>query len=164
MNLEKDSFFNNVILLFRRLLGGRINFTKNNAAVILTMEDGKQFQVIRDLKVDSKIELDKSAAVFIVRFKFSGLPLGVNKRLSMFPTPFLIAKSGFREKIWSFNEDGYFQGIYQWTTREYAEIYPRTFIFKLMTKRSEKGTLSCEIISNTILSEYLESLFTQRKN
>jgi hypothetical protein len=120
------------------------------------MEHGKKFQVIRDLKVDQKQSLEKSVAVFKVSFKFSGLPLGVNKRLSMIPAPFLMAKPGFYEKIWTVNEEGYFQGIYQWASKEYAESYPQSFIFKLMTKRAREGTLSYEVIPDMILSQYIK--------
>jgi hypothetical protein len=122
------------------------------------MEDGKKFQVIRDLKVDPKQKSDKSVALFKVRFKFSGLPLAVNKRLSIFPAPFLMAKPGFRQKIWTVSEDGYFQGIYQWASKEFAETYPQSFIFKIMTKRSAEDTLSYEVIPDTVLSEYIKNL------
>jgi hypothetical protein len=122
------------------------------------MEDGQEFQVIRHLKVEPKKDPEKSAAVFKVRFKFSGLSLRVNKRLSMIPVPFLIAKPGFLQKIWTVTEDGYFQGIYQWASEEFAEKYPQSFIFKLMTKRAAEGTLSSGIIPNTFLSEFIESL------
>ena len=158
MKSEKDSFLKCVITLFARLLNGRIHFTKEFAGRFLMMEDGKSFQIIRDLKVDPKEELEKSVAVFKVCFKFSGLPLAVNKHLSMFPTPFLIAKSGFLEKIWTFNEGGYFQGIYQFASNEDAEAYPDSFIFKLMTKRSAEGTLSYAVISETVLSDYVKKL------
>ena len=97
-------------------------------------------------------------AVFKVSFKFSKLPLRVNKRLSLFPTPFLIAHPGFRQKIWAINDKGFFQGIYQWDSKEFAEKYPESFIFKMMTKRSEVGTLSYEIIPDTSLSDYVNSL------
>ena len=126
------------------------------------MEDGKKFQVIRHLKVDPKKVPEKSVAVFKVRFKFSGLSLRVNKRLSMIPTPFLMAKPGFRQKIWTVSEDGYFQGIYQWASKEFAEKYPQSFIFKLMIKRSAEGTLSFEVIPNTLLSEFIESLLVEK--
>ncbi len=121
------------------------------------MEDGREFQVIRHLKVDPKKGPEKSVAVFKVRFKFSGLPLRVNKRLSLIPAPFLMTKPGFRQKIWTVTEDGHFQGIYQWASEEFAETYPDSFIFKLMTKRSAEGTLSSEVIPDTFLSEYVES-------
>ena len=98
---------------------------------------------------------EKSSAVFKVRFRFSGLPLAVNKRLSIFPVPFLIAKSGFQQKIWAVTEDGWFQGIYQWASRNSAQKYQQSFIFKMMTKRSVEGSLSYEVIPDTILSEYI---------
>ena len=126
------------------------------------MEDGKKFQIIRDLKVDFKHNREKSVAVFKVRFKFSGLPLGVNKRLSMVPAPFLIAKPGFLQKIWSVSEDGHFQGIYQWASKEFAEKYPQSFIFKLMIKRSAEGTLSFDVIPHTLLCDYVESLLDKK--
>ena len=69
-----------------------------------------------------------------------------------------MAKPEFLQKIWSVTEDGYFQGLYQWTTKEFAETYPNSFIFKLMTKRSAKGTLSYEVIPNTHLNVYVEKL------
>ncbi len=87
------------------------------------MEDGREFQVIRHLKVDPKKGPEKSAAVFKVRFKFSGLPLRVNKRLSLIPVPFLMTKPGFRQKIWTVTEDGYFQEIYQWDSEEFVVSY-----------------------------------------
>jgi hypothetical protein len=71
---------------------------------------------------------------------------------------FLVFRTGFCEKIWAINEGGYFQGIYQWESKEYAEEYPGSFIFKMMTKRSAAGTLSYEIIPDTLLSNYVKKL------
>ncbi|MFC2167534.1 hypothetical protein ACFLRW_01005 [Acidobacteriota bacterium] len=144
--------------LFKRLFSGRIHFSKEYVGKNLLMEDGKEFFVFRDLKVDPLESQEKSDAVFKVHFKFPGLPLRVNKRLSMVPAPFLLAKPGFREKIWSVSEDGYFQGIYQWASKELAESYPQSFIFKVMTKRSAAGTLSYEVIPDTVLSHFVNKL------
>lgn len=158
MKKNNDSFFKCVITLFTRLFSGRVHFIKVFAGKTITMEDSKRFHVIRDLKIDPRMKLAKSASVFKVRFKFSGLPLKINKRLSMFPTPFLIAKPGFLEKIWTFSEDETFQGIYQFISKEEAEAYPDSFIFKLMTKRAAEGTLSFEIVPDTTLEEYIGKL------
>jgi len=158
MNREKFVFLNSLKLLLARLLSRCIHFSKEYVGKIICMEDGKKFQVIRDIKVVPSQSPEKSAAVFKVRFKFSSLPIAVNKRLSMFPAPFLMAKPGFHEKIWSVSEDGYFQGIYQWISREDAETYPDSFIFKLMTKRAAEGTLSYEVIPDTVLSNYVKKL------
>ena len=155
MNRKKPTLLKSLKTLFGRLFSGRIHFATEYAGKVLSMEDGKQFQVIRDLMVDPQKE-EKSVAVFKVRFKFSGLPLAVNKRMSAFPAPFLMTKSGFREKVWTVSEDGYFQGIYQWASKEFAETYPQSLIYKLMTKRSAEGTLTYEVLPETILSEYLK--------
>ena len=45
--------------------------------------------------------------------------------------------------------------IYEWESDEFAA---KSFIFKLMTKRSAKGTLSYEIIPDTDLAKYMEKL------
>ena len=158
MNQEKSSFLRALKILFSRSIHGRIHFPKQYAGKILSMEDGKKFRVIRDLRVDEEEILAEAVAVFKVCFKFSGLPLAVNRRLSMIPAPFLMAKAGFLEKIWTVSDDGYFQGIYQWATKDYAESYPRSFIFKLMTKRSADGSLSHEIFPNTLISNYIDTL------
>ena len=128
MNQEKFTFLKSLKVLFARLFCGRVHFSKEYAGKVLLMEDGKKFHVIRNLIVDPIKELENSVAVFKVRFKFSGLPLAVNKRLSMIPAPFLMAKPGFRQKIWTVSEDGYFQGIYQGATKEFAETYPQLFM------------------------------------
>ena len=161
MTQQKFTFLKSLKVFFARILSGRVHFSKEYAGKILLMEDGKKFQVIRDLKVDPKQSPEKSVAVFKVRFKFSGLPLGVNKRLSMFPAPFLMAKPGFRQKIWAVTEDGYFQGIYQWASKEFAETYPQSFIFKVMTKRSAERTLSYEVIPDTILTLYIKNFLNR---
>lgn len=149
MNQEKFT-------LLKRLFSKKIQFPKEYKSKILKMEDGKKFQVIRDVRVDFNQNHKEPLAVFIVRFKFSGLPLTVNKRMSIFPTPFLLTKPGFLEKIWTVSDDGYFQGIYQWDSKESAESYPQSFIFKMMTKRSKKGTVTYKTFPDTILAHYIE--------
>lgn len=140
------------------LLGGRVHFQKENFGKTLKMEDGEEFTIFRHLVVELK-DAGTSPAVFRVRFKFASLPPGMNKVISMFPSPFLIGLPGFREKYWAINEEtGYFQGIYQWGSEESARNYPDSFIFKIMNRRSAPGTESHEIIPDTDLSEYINGL------
>jgi hypothetical protein len=141
------------------ILSGKVSFPDENVGKTLTMEDGEKFVILRRLKVSDKDEGIDGAAVFKVRFKFKGLELETNKKLSMIPAPFLMGMKGFHEKYWTFNENtGYFQGIYQWETKKIAESYPDSFIYGLMTKRAKKGTLSYEIMPGTDLSEYINKL------
>ena len=146
-------------VLLKRILTRNVHFPKEYAGRVFSMEDGKKFRVIRDIKVETDQTSGKSPAVFCVRFRFSGLPLAVNKRISIFPAPFLLANPGFLQKIWTVTEDGWFQGIYQWESRESAETYPQSFIFKMMTKRSAGDILSFEVIPDTVMAEYIEKLF-----
>jgi hypothetical protein len=140
------------------LLRGYVHFPEEYVGDVLTMEDGQKFTIFRRLKVDGNGDNHDDLAVFKIRFKFKNLSTGANKRLSIIPAPFLMGMTGFREKNWTINENtNDFQGIYQWTSREMAERYPDTFIFKLMTKRAAPGTVSYEIIPNTDLSEYLSA-------
>jgi len=141
------------------VLGGRIHIPEGNIGDNLLMEDGNKFKVLRRLQVKGKDNSSEGYAVFKVRFKFKSLKFRTNKRLSMIPAPFLMGMKGFREKYWTFNEESeYFQGIYQWESKETAEKYPGSFIYKLMTKRSLPGTLSYEIIPDTDLTEYIRKL------
>lgn len=140
------------------VLRGSVHFPEEYVGDVLTMEDGQKFTVFRRLKVDGQGENHDNQAVFKVRFKFKNLSTGANKRLSIIPAPFLMGMKGFREKDWTINENtNDFQGIYQWSTKETAERYPDTFIFRLMTKRAAPGTVSYEILPDTDLSEYLSA-------
>jgi hypothetical protein len=42
--------------------------------------------------------------------------------------------------------------------------YPQSFIFKLMTKRSAKGSLSYKVIPNSKLSHYVGKLISSVKS
>ena len=144
------------------VLSGRVHFPEDYVGAKLKMEDGKIFTVLRRLRVEGKNVNSDGYAVFKVRFKFKNLKLQTNKRLSMIPAPFLMGMRCFREKYWTFNEDtDYFQGIYQWESKEIAEKYPDSFIYKLMTKRAAPGTLSYEIIPRTNISKYIKKLSSE---
>lgn len=173
MNVKKKSVFilsSILILLFGALavlvhtlafniIRGRVHFPEEYVGQNLIMKDDKKFTVLRRLQVEGKGKAADDHAVFKVRFKFKDLKMETNKRLSMIPVPFLMGMKGFREKYWTFNEDtDYFQGIYQWESKEIAENYPDSFIFKLMTKRAAPGTLSYEIIPDMDLSKYIREL------
>ena len=141
---------------FTNLLRGKVSFPKELVGTELIMEDGERFTLFRRLTVNSKDHKPERSAIFIVRFKFKNLGASANKKLSIIPAPFLMGMEGFIEKDWTINEEtNEFQGIYQWSSKETAQRYPETFIFKLMTKRAAPDTVSYEVISETVLTEYL---------
>lgn len=160
MKREESTLFHSLVTIIDDLLRGRIHFPKKYVGRVLTMEDGRKYTVFRHLMVDPMKETQTKMAVFKVRFKFANLSPGINKYLSMIPAPFLIARRGFRQKIWTINDNGYFQGIYQWASKEFAKEYPESFIFKVMTKRSATDSLFYEILPDTHLSEYVKKLNT----
>lgn len=144
------------------LLKGNVHFPKELIGEVLTMEDGQKFTVFRRLIVANTGINSEHPAIFKVRFKFRNLSIDTNKRLSIIPAPFFMGMKGFMEKDWSVNEDtNDFQGIYQWSSKEIAERYPNTFIFKLMTMRAVPGTVSYEIIPDADLSDYLKGICSQ---
>jgi hypothetical protein len=141
------------------ILSGRVHFPRQYLGKTITMEDHQKFKIFRDLVVSSGDNSELSMSIFRVRFRFKGMPISINRRLSMIPAPFLIGLPGFREKIWTMQEEtGEFQGIYQWDSLESAQEYPKSFIFRLMTKRAIAETVSIEILPDTVLSEYLVGL------
>ncbi len=148
------------IVVFRNaignLLSGRVHFPDEDIGKVIEIIDGQNFTIFRRLQVDGKIRNHNDKTIFKVKFRFKNLSLETNKRLSIIPTPFLIGMKDFREKIWTINDKtNEFQGIYQWSSKEAAERYPQTFIFKLMTKRSAPGSVSYEIIPNTDIAVFI---------
>ena len=144
------------------VLSGRVSFPEEHVGVNLKMDDGQKFRVFRRLKVDGRGDNPDDLVIFKVRFQFKNLSNSANRRLSIIPAPFLTGMKGFREKYWTIDEDtSLFQGIYQWSSKETAEGYPDTFIFRVMTKRSAPGTVSYEIIPNTEISAYLADVLSE---
>ena len=151
--------------LIFNIFSGRVHSPDEYIGSILTMEDSTKFTILRRIQVRENKTNTNVYAVFIVRFKFKNFKFETNKRLSIIPKPFLINMEGFREKIWAFNEDSdFFQGIYQWESKELAEIYPKSFVFNLMTKRATPGTVSYKIIENTELEKYIRGLLPKTDN
>lgn len=140
----------NTINLFLR---GKIHFPKNKIGKVITMEDKQEFTIFREVFIDRKTD---APSVFRVKFLLSGMEVESNIRFSWIPVPFFIGLPGFQAKVWTLNyENNYFQGIYQWENKEYAEKYSKSFAYRFMSRRSKPGTVSFEIIPNITLEDYL---------
>lgn len=148
------SFFNTINLLLR----GKMHFPRGRLGKTVTMEDGQEFTIFREVKIDDNQSGDNSA-VFRVRFLLSGMKPEDNIRFSWIPSPFIMGLPGFQAKLWTLNyENNYFQGIYQWENSEYADKYSKSFAYRFMAGRSVEGTVSYEIIPNMDLERYLKLL------
>ena len=123
------------------------------------MGDGQQFTVFRHMHVRTKkMDFDDSPAVFVVRFKFAKFSYNTNRILSCIPIPFIAGFPGFRDKVWMvIEENGYWQGIYQWDTVRCAEDYRNSFVLSMMNRRAIPETVSYEILPNTSLRDYMNA-------
>ncbi|MGF7117685.1 hypothetical protein [Methanobacterium oryzae] len=146
------SLLNTISLFLRR----KVHFSREKIGKVIVTEDNEEFVIFREVKVNAKID---KPAVFKVKFLLSGMDPKNNIRFSWLPVPFFIGLQGFKAKVWTLNyENNYFQGIYEWKNEKYAKKYSKSFAYRFMSRRSVQGTVSFEIIPNSTLEEYLESL------
>ena len=125
----------------------RLHFARGRLGELITMEDGQKYIVFRQVIVDPKPDqLKKPGAILKILFNFAHGSPKQNKVLSLIPIPFIAGLPGFRSKTWALQENnGGFQGIYEWDTVQDAEIYKKSFAIKLMTKRAVPGSIVFEI-------------------
>ena len=132
----------------------RIRFPKHFYGKTIQMDDGKRFVVFRHAHRKSKPQ--DSAAVMVVRFRFAKHSQKTNRRLSLIPIPLIIGFPGFCDKVWMANEeDGYWQGVYQWESEAAIESYKRSFVLGVMNRRAAKDTVTVTTIPNTTVHDYL---------
>ena len=138
------SFLNTLVYALR----GRLHFPKGRIGEVLTMEDGQEFVIFRQVIVDpGEDQPEKPGATFRVRFHVAHMSPKQNKFFSLLPIPFFVGLPGFRSKLWTLNgTTSDFQGIYEWDTVQDAENYAKSFAMKFMTMRSVRGSVSYEII------------------
>ena len=148
----KGTIRNKAVYSFLKTLSyvitGRLHFTKGRIGELVTMEDGQEYIVFRQVIVDSKRRQSaKPGAILRIRYNFAHGSPKQNKLLSLIPIPFIAGLPGFRSKTWALQKDsGGFQGIYEWDTIQDAETYKNSFAVKLMTKRAIPGSITFQII------------------
>lgn len=129
------------------LVGGRVRFIRADIGRTLTMEDGKQFEIFRHVRVERPGE---PAAVFVVRFAPRRMSVRQNINFSRLPMLPLLGLPGFREKYWCVDrKTGMCQGIYAWQRREDAQAYAASVALRLMTRRSQPDSVSYRILQQT---------------
>jgi hypothetical protein len=125
----------------------RLHFAKDRIGELVTMDDGQEYIVFRQVIVDPKPDQPKMpGAILRITFTFGHGSPKQNILLSLIPIPFIAGLPGFRSKTWVLEKvSGGFQGIYEWDTKQDAEMYKRSFAIKLMTKRAVPGSVVFEI-------------------
>ena len=130
---------------FKYYFQGRLHFDKSVNGEIKKEDD--DYEVFRKIVLDAPggIEL-VPGAIFRVTFNFRNLSAAANKKLSLLPTPFIVAQNGFISKTWMIGrKTGRFQGFYEWDTIENANQYWNSFPMKMMKKRSVLSSLQYEV-------------------
>ena len=148
-----------------RLLTGRLRFENRYVNRVFVLADGQRFRAFRHLSQKaSGARAQTSPAVFVVRFKFARFSQDLNRLLSWVPVPLIGGFPGFRHKLWMVDEEtGCWQGIYEWESAEAVEAYRRSLVFRAMNRRAAPGSVSCLVIPQTRIVDYLNSRAVRTK-
>ena len=141
-----------------RFLKRRLVFPRQYVGTRLRMDDGEEFTIFRHMSLKpGRREAEDAPAVLVVRFEFARFSQTVNRFLSLIPIPLIAGFPGFRDKVWTVNEDnGYWQGVYQLESEKAVEDYRKSFVLKMMYSRALDGSVSYKSIPNMRLVDYLE--------
>jgi hypothetical protein len=129
-------------------LTGKVRFVPKSKGKCLMMEDGKEFEVFRHVRIVGKTEA-LPEAVFVVRFK-PHMSTKKNIVFSLLPMMIFMGFRGFREKYWAVDrKTGLCQGLYKWQTVKDAENYSKSIAVRFMSGRSVPGTVDLRIIDQS---------------
>jgi hypothetical protein len=155
INARKIAVFCLILSVFRLLSRKlRVNTTYINTAV--KMDGGEIYRIFRHITVHpSKRETD--GILFIVSFKFARLSHRANKIASLLPMLLISGFPGFIQKLYAVNEeDGYWQGMYEWKSEEYLEAYKKSFVFRMMNKRAIPASIETMQYANQTVKGFIK--------
>lgn len=145
-----------LIVSIVKLLSGKLRLTRQYVGTIVKMKDGEKFTVFRHITAHP-VKVSTDTTVFVVRFKFARLTHKANKIASIIPMLLITGFPGFDTKMYAVNfENGYWQGMYQWKSKDHLEDYKKSFVFKMMNKRAISESLSSIEIEGRKLIDYIE--------
>jgi len=129
---------------------GRVNYVKEDIGKKITMEDGKIYIIFRRVIISRFCKSKNPEGLFIVRFKPKNMTIEQNIKYSKKAMMIFQGFKGFRSKYWTVDyKTGECQGIYEWDTYEDAVRYSKSIAVKVMSKRSEQGSISFKVLRNT---------------
>jgi hypothetical protein len=141
-----------------KLLLGRLRFPKPYLGETVKMEDGQEFTVFRHISAAPFPKEGEGMSVFIVNFKFARLSHRGNRIASIIPMLLIAGFPGFQAKMYGVNKkNGYWQGMYQWKSRESLEEYKKSFVFKTMNRRAIQGSINSFELHDTRMIDFIES-------
>lgn len=132
------------------LLTGRAVFDGAAAGKTISTPDGKRFTVFRRVQIRVKPGTPEPGAVFLVRFRPSGMTVWQNVRFSLLPMLIFMGFTGFRSKYWAVDEaSGLCQGLYEWQTLKDAENYAQSVAMRFMARRSDPASVEWRVIDRS---------------
>lgn len=145
-----------------KLLIVRLQFSSHFKGKLIKMKDGQNFIIFRHITKHPYIN-DQHNVVFIVSFKFARLSHKQNKIASLIPMLLISGFPGFITKIYAVNPDnGYWQGMYEWKSKQALEDYKKSFVFKMMNKRAIESSITSFEKENQSLSAIIEEMIITR--
>lgn len=130
---------------------GKVNYIKEDVGKNILMDDGKVYTIFRRVVIRYFFNKNrKPEGLFIIRFKPVGITIEENIRYSRKAMMVFQGFKGFRSKFWTVDyKTGECQGIYEWDSYKDADRYSKSIAVKVMTNRSEKGSVSFKVLENT---------------
>jgi hypothetical protein len=139
-----------------RVIIGKLRLSEQFMGRKIKMQDGQVFTIFRHI-TRYPVPQSSTPTVFMVSFKFASLSHNANKIASILPMLLITGFPGFVTKMYGVNEsNGYWQGMYQWQSKQVLEAYQKSFVFRMMNKRALNGTLSFLEIENQTLVDYIQ--------
>jgi hypothetical protein len=134
---------------------GRLRLSDQFLGRKVSMQEGQAFTVFRHITRHPAPESD-APVVFIVSFKFARGSHNANKIASIVPMLLITGFPGFAAKMYGVNEsNGYWQGMYQWQSKQALEAYKKSFVFRMMNKRAVKDSLVSFEIEHQNLADFI---------
>jgi len=136
MNEIRKISFVCLCIAIAKLLIGRLKLSEEHVGTKFMNKHGNVFKIFRNI-ISQPSGSSRETIVFIVNFKFASLSQKANRVVSFIPMLLIAGFPGFVQKIYAVNEEnGYWQGIYEWKSKQHLEAYKKSFVFRMMKKRA----------------------------
>lgn len=136
MNEIRKISFVCLCIAIAKLLIGRLKLSHEHVGTEFINKEGSLFRIFRNILTQPSGS-SRETIVFIVNFKFASLSQKANRVVSFIPMLLIAGFPGFVQKIYAVNEEnGYWQGIYEWKSKQHLEAYKKSFVFRMMKKRA----------------------------
>lgn len=152
-----------LVSLFR-IINGKLRTSGKFLGRSITMEDGSEYNIFRQI-TNFPVHSSENDCVFVVRFKFRHLSHKANRIVSIIPMLLIAGHPGFVSKCYAMNEEnGVWQGMYQWQSIKDLELYKKSFVFKMINKRAIPETIVSQTVIHQTLSEFFDKRSSQKED